>query len=117
MTAAAKYTSACALPKPMHEGFESFSAEINRITALRDSAASEAFAYFEQHRSAIAGLLMQTSRDRAHAMRWMSTHHRELDGRNGYQLLANGEDDYLWDVVARMCGLDNQTDERLYRRR
>jgi len=84
---------------------ESLSARLEQAHALKEQAAFDAFGVIERQIRALADMLIQGLGDRNRAVRWMCMHHRKLEGRNGYQVLADGEEDRLWDELERASGL------------
>jgi len=86
--------------------FEAVSAQLEEAYSLKEKAALAAFLILEEHLSDLSSMLICGFGDRSRAVRWMCMHHRALDGRNAYQVIADGETDRLWDEVTRACSLD-----------
>lgn len=82
--------------------FLAIATEIARINALREQAMEEAFAVLESQQASLANMLLQSTGDRRRAVRWMCLHQRVFDGRMAYELLADGDEDSVWDEVSRM---------------
>ena len=85
--------------------FEAVSAQLEEAYSMREKTAFAAFSMLEEHFSDFSSMLINGLGDRARAVRWMCMHHRALEGRNAYQVIADGEADRLWDEVTRACGL------------
>jgi hypothetical protein len=75
-----------------------------RVDGTREQIATDAFALLEIELGDLATMLVIGLGDRTRAMRWMCTRHRELGGRNPYQVLADGDRGQLWDAVERLFG-------------
>lgn len=82
--------------------FLAIATEIARINALREQAMEEAFAVLESQQASLANMLLQSTGDRRRAVRWMCLHQRAFGGRMAYEVLADGDEDSVWDEVSRM---------------
>jgi hypothetical protein len=85
--------------------FEMVSAQLEEAYSMKEKTAFVAFSILEKHLSDFANTLISGLGDRARAVRWMCMHHRAFEGRNAYQVIADGETDRLREEVARTCGL------------
>lgn len=85
--------------------FEAVSAQLEEAYSMKEKTAFAAFSILEEHLSDFSSVLISGLGDRSRAVRWMCMHHRALDGRNAYQVIADGETDRLWEEMARACGL------------
>lgn len=85
--------------------FKAVSAQLEEAYSLKETAAFAAFSILEEHLGDFSSMLITGLGDRARAVRWMCMHHRALEGRNAYQVIADGEADRLWEEVTRACGL------------
>lgn len=85
--------------------FEAVSAQVEEAYSMREKTALTAFSILEEHLGDFSSMLISGLGDRSRAVRWMCMHHRALEGRNAYQVIADGETDRLWEVVTRVCGL------------
>lgn len=88
--------------------FEVVSAQLEEVYSMKEKTAFAAFSILEEHLSAFSSVLISGLGDRARAVRWMCMHHKAFEGRNAYQVIADGEADRLWDEVARACGLSDR---------
>lgn len=84
--------------------FKSTGARLEEMLATREQIAIDAFSMLELELRDLANMLVIGLGDRTRAVRWMCTRHRDLDGRNGYQVIADGEEERLWEWVESLCG-------------
>jgi hypothetical protein len=80
--------------------FQDVATELTQINALRDDVMERAFSVLEQRHATLAAMLVQSLGDRQRAVRWMCRHQQAFDGRTAYELLADGEQDAVWDEIA-----------------
>jgi hypothetical protein len=80
--------------------FQDVATELGQINALRDDVMERAFIMLEQRHSTLAAMLVQSLGERQRAVRWMCRHQSAFDGRTAYELLADGEEDTVWDEIA-----------------
>jgi hypothetical protein len=85
--------------------FAAVSAQLEEVYSMRERTAFAAFLVLEEHLKDFSSVLITGFGDRSRAARWMCMHHKAFEGRNAYQVLADGEADRLWDEVMRACGL------------
>jgi hypothetical protein len=85
--------------------FDLVSAQLEEAYSMREKTAFAAFSILEEHLSDFSSMLISGLGNRARAVRWMCMHHRALEGRNAYQVIADGETDRLWEEATRACGL------------
>jgi hypothetical protein len=83
--------------------FRSAGSRLEEIIAIRERIATDAFSMLEDELCELARMLVIGLGDRTRAVRWMCTRHRNLDGRNAYQVIADGEEERLWTVVESLC--------------
>jgi hypothetical protein len=84
--------------------FKDMSARLDELQATREQIAFDAFSMLEERLSNFSNMLVIGLGDRTRAAWWMCTRHRNLDGRNAYQVLADGEQERLWEVLQSLCG-------------
>lgn len=84
--------------------FKDMVVRLEEIHATHEQIALAAFSVLEERLGNLSSMLVIGLGDRTRAVRWMCTRHRDLDGRNAYQVIADGEEDRLWDVVQGLCG-------------
>jgi hypothetical protein len=82
--------------------FQEIAREIGRIDALRETVMSKAFVELETRHAPLALMLLHTVGDRQKAVRWMYVHQRIFDGRTAYDVLADGDEDSVWEAISRM---------------
>jgi len=75
--------------------------KIERINVLRERTVVEAFSTMEQRCSRLAQYLVQETGDRRRAAHWMAKHQRAFAGRTAYQVLADGDEEPIWDEIER----------------
>lgn len=75
--------------------------DIERLNKLRERTVIEAFSTLEQHYERLAQYLLQETGDRRRAAHWMAKHQRVFAGRTAYQILADGDEEPIWDELAR----------------
>ncbi|AIF47972.1 antitoxin Xre/MbcA/ParS toxin-binding domain-containing protein [Dyella japonica] len=80
--------------------FQDVATELAQINALRDDVMERAFIMLEQRHGTLAAMLVQSLGDRQRAVRWMCRHQNAFSGRTAYELLADGEEDTVWDEIA-----------------
>ena len=85
--------------------FADMSAQLEQLQIRRDQIAFEAFSMLEERLSTFSSMLIIGLGDRTRAALWMCTRHRNLEGRNAYQVIADGEQDRLWEVLQSLCGV------------
>ncbi|GLQ93624.1 hypothetical protein GCM10007901_25750 [Dyella acidisoli] len=86
------------------DAFKNMSAQLEEIQSMREQIAFAAFSMLEERLSDFSNMLIMGLGDRTRAVWWMCMRHRNLDGRNAYQVIADGEVDRLWEVVESLCG-------------
>ena len=82
--------------------FQDVATELAQINILRDGVMERAFGMLEQRHAMLATMLVQSLGDRQRAVRWMCRHQNAFGGRTAYELLADGEEDGVWDEIALM---------------
>ena len=85
--------------------FEAVSAQLEEAYSMREKTAFAAFSLLEEHLVDFSNTLISGLGGRARAVRWMCMHHKAFEGRNAYQVIADGETDRLWEEVERTFGL------------
>jgi alpha-glucosidase (family GH31 glycosyl hydrolase) len=81
-------------------------AAIEKATSNRETAIASAFLIFQCYKPLLAEALLESLRDERKAARWMCLHQRVFNGKNAYQILAEGDDDLVWDEMARSIASD-----------
>jgi hypothetical protein len=81
-------------------------AEIARINAERATLVLSALETLEQRHPALAQVLLESVGSRQLAAYWMCARRRSLDGRNACELLADGDEDGVWDLLSRAGRVD-----------
>ncbi|PXV60499.1 Protein of unknown function [Dyella jiangningensis] len=80
--------------------FQDVATELAQINALRDDVMERAFVVLEQRHATLASMLVQSLGERQRAVRWMCRHQNAFGGRTAYELLADGEEDAVWDEIS-----------------
>lgn len=74
---------------------------IEKATLCRDMAITSAFVTLQNRKPLLAEALLDSLNDCRKAARWMCLHQRAFNGKNAYQVLAEGDDDLVWDEMGR----------------
>lgn len=86
------------------DSFKGMGERLEEIQTAREQIAFTAFSMLEERLSDFSNMLVIGLGDRTRAVWWMCMRHRNLEGRNAYQVIADGEADRLWEVVESLCG-------------
>ena len=86
------------------DSFKDMGERLEEIQTAREQIAFTAFSMPEERLSDFSNMLVIGLGDRTRAVWWMCMRHRNLEGRNAYQVIADGEADRLWEVVESLCG-------------
>ena len=84
----------------MFTDFSHISLEIAELMAVREKMVMDAFSALEKHHALLAEMLVQRMGSRLNAARWMCKHQESFRGLTGYDILAEGDTDSIWDEVA-----------------
>ena len=76
--------------------------EMSRINTLREKLAVDALTMLEVERQSLAGMLVENLGGRRKAERWMFAPQRAFGGSTALDLLAEGDEDPIWDELARL---------------
>jgi hypothetical protein len=79
--------------------FARVSFEMGRLHAMREQLIEEAFIAVETHHALLTQMLLQQVGNRDKASRWMCSHQKAFGGRTGYDVIADGETEIIWDVI------------------
>lgn len=85
------------------DSFKDMGMRLEELQASREQIAFAAFSMLEEQLSQFSNMLVIGLGDRTRAVWWMCMRHRSLDGRNAYQVIADGEQDRLWEVLEGLC--------------
>jgi hypothetical protein len=77
--------------------FSDVTREIARVTAERDQIVLDAFSTLECRYATLARTLVDNVGNRQRAAYWMCNHQRAFEGRSAYELLADGDEDRVWE--------------------
>lgn len=83
-------------------GFEQVSFRINQLHVQRESVITEAFMTFEARHPLLAEMLKHRVGNGKRAAQWMCSHQRAFGGKTGYDIIAEGDTDSVWDEVQRL---------------
>jgi hypothetical protein len=73
--------------------------EIARINSQRDQLVLDAFSTLECRYATLAQTLLDNLGNRQRAAYWMCTHQRAFEGRTAYEVLADGDEDQVWERI------------------
>jgi hypothetical protein len=79
--------------------FSCISEEMAKIATVRDKLVMDAFAALEACHAQLAEALVAHMGGRIRAARWMCSRRESFDGRTGYDVIAMGDLDAVWDNV------------------
>jgi hypothetical protein len=68
---------------------------------MREKVIADAFDTLENTHTLLAQMLLIHVGDRRKAAHWMCSRQSVFDGRNGYDLLAEGDSEKVWDEIER----------------
>jgi hypothetical protein len=88
--------------KNANAGLSEACVAIERATAMRDVAIASAFNALAAHKPDLATALTANMGGSHKAARWMSSHQRAFDGKCAYQILAEGDEDRVWEQMERL---------------
>ncbi|MGC1550041.1 MAG: DUF2384 domain-containing protein [Rhodanobacter sp.] len=77
--------------------------DIARINDLRTEMMLKAFALLELHHPSLARMLLQNFDNRRRAAHWMCMYQRIFNGKSAYDVLAEGDEDSVWDEISRIA--------------
>jgi hypothetical protein len=80
--------------------FSQISLGLAELLAARDKLMMDAFSALEQTHAQLAEMLVQRTGSRCNAARWMCKHQESFRGLTGYDVLAEGDADCIWDEIA-----------------
>lgn len=86
--------------------FPQIVAEIARINAQRETLVLSALETLESRHPALAQVLLESVGSRQRAAYWLCAHQRALDGRSACELLADGDEDGVWDLLSGAGWID-----------
>ena len=73
--------------------------EIARINSQRDQIVLDAFSTLECRHATLAQTLLDNVGNRQRAAYWMCTHQKAFEGRTAYEVLADGDEDQVWERI------------------
>lgn len=79
--------------------FDEIADEIRQVTHVRDQLVLAAFDALESRHVELAQTLLGNLRSRQRAAHWMCSNQRAFDGRSAYDVLADGDEDMVWDQL------------------
>jgi hypothetical protein len=79
--------------------FSQISLGLAELLAARDKLMMDAFSALEQTHAQLAEMLVQRTGSRCNAARWMCKHQESFRGLTGYDVLAEGDADCIWDEI------------------
>lgn len=81
--------------------FATVSMEMARLHAEREIVLDVAFEHLRRYRPALSEILVERFGTAARAARWMAKRQRSLEDRSVWDLLGEGDEDGVWDLVER----------------
>jgi hypothetical protein len=79
--------------------FKRVSSELERLHLMREKVIADAFDALENTYASLAQILLMHAGDRRKAAGWMCLRQSAFDGRNGYDVLAEGDSAKVWDQI------------------
>lgn len=79
--------------------FDNVASELARLAAQREALVSNAFEALEARHPVLAGEVREYIGSRQRAAHWMCAPQRLTGGKIPYDLLAEGDEDGLWDLL------------------
>lgn len=92
--------------------FGQLAAELNRLRDERQQTLERLFDSLYMQRRHLAALLLEQFGSPARAAQWMVSHHRPLGGRSPLDVLADGDEDTVWDLLSPASGEMRRADDR-----
>lgn len=86
--------------------FKNVSSEIAYVTAQREVLVFGAFDAPEFRHPALAQVLLDSLGSRQRASRWICGPQRALDGKTVCELLADGDEDAVWNLLPDSSAID-----------
>jgi hypothetical protein len=81
--------------------FSRFAGSLERLRAERQRTINAAFDSLRERNALLASLLIEQLGDAHRAALWMTSHQRTFGGRSPLEVLADGDEDTLWDALNR----------------
>lgn len=81
--------------------FSRLAGSLERLRAERQRTIDDAFASVCAQKQLLATFLVEQFGDAHRAARWMASHQRTFGGRSPLEVLADGDEDALWDALHR----------------
>jgi hypothetical protein len=73
--------------------------DLARLRAEREALVASAFDDLQALRPSLADMLIERMNTPQRAARWMASSHRAADHRTPWELLAEGNEDEVWDLL------------------
>jgi hypothetical protein len=86
------------------DSFKDMASQLDELQARREQIAFTAFSMLEERLGDFSSMLVIGLGNRTRAVSWMCMRHRNLGGRNAYQVIADGDQEHLWEVLESLCG-------------
>lgn len=87
--------------RPSTAQFRQITSELTRLMAERRQLVASAFQCLERRYPLLANELLEQTGNRQRAAQWMCAPMRASGGRMPYDLLAEGDEDGIWDLLQR----------------
>jgi hypothetical protein len=86
--------------------FPDIAVEIARLNAQREVLVLSAFEALEHRHPTLAQVLLESVGNRQRAAYWICMHQRALGGRSACEVLADGDEDSVWDLLSNVGRID-----------
>lgn len=86
---------------PTH--FLTVATELDRLHLHKEAIIESAFGALLECCPSLAALLLEALGSRRRAALWLSVHQRAFSGRTAWELLAEGDEETVWDAVSRVA--------------
>ena len=91
-------------------GFSAIATELEHLHLRRESVMHGAFEALLECCPGLAALLLEGLGDARRAAVWLSSRQRAFSGRTAWDLLAEGDEDEVWDVASRLLHVSAEDD-------
>ncbi|QDE39829.1 DUF2384 domain-containing protein [Luteibacter pinisoli] len=87
--------------KVKNSAFAALAGHLERLRVERQHLIDDAFSSLCARRALLAGMLIEEFGSPARAAIWVTSHQRVFGGRTPLEVLAEGDDDLVWDALGR----------------
>jgi hypothetical protein len=90
--------------------FSAIATELERLHLRRESVINGGFQALLECCPRLGALLLEGLGDARRAASWLSSRQRAFSGRTAWDLLAEGDEDGVWDVASRLLHVSVEDD-------